>query len=131
MVRFDAGRSEPLNQALYFAEIYSLGGDATCFYKSDPAGNLSREMVLLGRDSNGFIDELTYGGSTYLFDLDSAGNVTGYTIVPEPAALTLLFVGLPALLRRRNGSVDRSFAVAPRHAQDHALRQAQHHAACY
>jgi hypothetical protein len=93
LVRFDAGRHDPINQALFFAEIYSLGGDSTFFYNINTNGDILQQIVPLDRNTAGFIDELTFDGKQYRFDLDLEGNVLGYTIVPEPVALTLLASG--------------------------------------
>jgi hypothetical protein len=82
LVRFDAGWLEPINQALFFAEVYSQGGNSSLFYTIDTAGSMTRETVPLGRDANGHINELVFDGLRYMFDLDEAGNVTGYTAAP-------------------------------------------------
>ncbi len=82
LVRFDAGREDPINQALFFAEIYSQGGGSTFFYKINTSGQILREEIPVGRSIEGFIDDLIFDGNRYMFDLDSEGNVTGYTIVP-------------------------------------------------
>lgn len=79
-VRFDAGRSQPLNQALFFAEIYSLGLDSTRFYRNDARGNLVRETIPVGRDGQGRINALQHGGHWYRYQLDAGGNVVGYTV---------------------------------------------------
>jgi len=101
LVRFDNGYLDPVNQALFFAEIYSLGGDSTLFYEINASGEITRYGVPLGRDANGFIDELTFDGKQYLFDLDFDGNVNSYTIVPLPSTLLLLGLGGLGLLRRK------------------------------
>lgn len=82
LVRFDAGWREPINQALFFAEVYSRGGDGTLFYTTDTAGSLTRQAVDLERDEHGHIDELAFGGQRYLFELDFAGDVLSYSVVP-------------------------------------------------
>ncbi|MCB9342009.1 MAG: hypothetical protein H6577_28100 [Lewinellaceae bacterium] len=79
IIRFDAARPEPLNQALFFAEIYSLGGDTTLFFTNDLNGNFSRSFIPVGRDANGHINSLCVGDTLYTFTLDANGNVTGYT----------------------------------------------------
>ena len=65
----------PINQALFFAEVYSLYGDTTLFFKIDSTGAIMREKVLLGRDENYHINKLYFNDSTYSFILDSEGNV--------------------------------------------------------
>ncbi|UCG88379.1 MAG: hypothetical protein JSW71_07505, partial [Gemmatimonadota bacterium] len=82
LVRFDAGYLDPINQALFFAEVYSLGGDSTFSYRTTPAGDISRETIPLGRDENGHTNELVIDGLRYSFTLDEAGNVVAYDVVP-------------------------------------------------
>jgi hypothetical protein len=80
LVRFDAGYLDPINQALFFAEVYSLGGSSTLAYHMTPAGNIWRETIPLGRDENGHINELIMAGLRYSFELDVEGNVTAYSV---------------------------------------------------
>jgi hypothetical protein len=75
LLRFRAGRPEPINQALFFAEVYSRGGDTSRFYRTDTAGRLDSIDVPARRNSQGQIDELRVGNSTYTFVRDDAGNV--------------------------------------------------------
>ncbi|MFQ5804829.1 MAG: hypothetical protein ACE5I3_00090 [Phycisphaerae bacterium] len=82
LVRFDAGWLEPINQALFFAEVYSQGGNSTLFYRINLAGDITRQTILLERDANGHINELAFDGLRYTFELDAEGNVTGYTVAP-------------------------------------------------
>ena len=96
LARFDAGRPQPLNQALFFAEIYSLGGDVTWFFEIDTSGNVTRRSVPLQRDGEGRINGLSVNNLRYFFELDSDGNVIGYSIVE---------VSIPGDFNR-NGTVD-------------------------
>jgi hypothetical protein len=82
LVRFDAGWLEPINQALFFAEVYSTGTNTTLFYTLDAAGALARQVVPVGRDAGGHINELAYDGQRYSFTLDEDGDVTAYTVAP-------------------------------------------------
>jgi hypothetical protein len=82
LVRFDAGRTKPINQALFYAEVYSRGGDSTHFYTIDTHGEWTHEVVPVGRDLSGRIDELTFGGTRYTFSLNGAGNVMAYSTEP-------------------------------------------------
>ena len=56
--RFSRGNKQPLNQALFFGEVYSQGGDRTWFYQADTQGKLTARAVPLTRDRNGHIDSL-------------------------------------------------------------------------
>ena len=38
--RFYGGRHDPINQAVFFADVYSLGGNSTWFYTIDAKGNI-------------------------------------------------------------------------------------------
>ncbi len=73
--RLNQGIAEPLNQFLFFAEVYSLGGDFTLFYALDTEGNLTRTEVPAVRDSQGRIVELHTEGTLYTFQLDAEGHV--------------------------------------------------------
>jgi len=73
--RFNQGRPEPLNQFLFFADVYSRGGSSTLFYTLDTDGNLTRTEVPIVRDGNGHIIELHVGAEHYGFELDTDGNV--------------------------------------------------------
>jgi len=80
LARFDKGYKEPLNQFLFFAEVYSRGGNVTLFYSMDTHGNLQRREVPLLRDQKGRIVGLRDGDTWYLFTLDEYGNVMSYTV---------------------------------------------------
>lgn len=84
LLRFDAGHPHPLNQALFFAEVYSQGKDKTFFYSSDTAGNIERFDVPLSRDQYGHINGLTFHHKQYKFKLDEQGNVLAYSVVDIP-----------------------------------------------
>ncbi|UCE86124.1 MAG: hypothetical protein JSU66_17675 [Deltaproteobacteria bacterium] len=73
--RFEAGWREPLNQFLFFADVYSGGSDTTLFVAQDPDCNYSVHTVPIGRDANGRIDRITWQGVELQFKLDAAGNV--------------------------------------------------------
>jgi hypothetical protein len=81
LIRFDAGRPDPINQALFFADVYSGGGGVSHFYLTDAAGQIERREVGLERDNSGWITDLVDGAIRYEFEVDSAGRVTGYAVV--------------------------------------------------
>jgi len=80
LVRFDNGRLDPINQALFFAEVYSQGGAGTYFYEINLTGKIIRRVASLGRDAKGHINRIRLGNTVYSFDLDDAGNVLDYRI---------------------------------------------------
>ncbi len=82
LLRFDQGRLDPVNQALFFAEVYSQGGEISYFFKMDPSGNLFRTSVPLRRDGRGRINGMKVGGMCYSFDLDADGDVTSWNGAP-------------------------------------------------
>jgi hypothetical protein len=78
LVRFDAGRLDPINQALFFLDVYSQGTSISWFYTSDGTGLVYREPVLLSRDADGRLIGLDHNGTKYSFTLDTDDNVTSY-----------------------------------------------------
>lgn len=114
--RFAAGRSAPLNQALFFAEVYSRGGDSTLFYHIDLDGTISPEIVPLHRNTAGHIDQLTLGSTVIDFTLDSSGNVVGVhgnnssttatiDLPADAGPFTIVRSGDQIQVRGRNGNV--------------------------
>jgi hypothetical protein len=81
--RFDKGFKEPINQFLFFADVYSLGSDSTLFYKNDLNGNFSSYKVPIARNENGTIKGIKSSNLMYNFQLDNFGNVLNYTIDKE------------------------------------------------
>ena len=73
--RLAQGRAEPLNQFLFFADVYSRGGTSTLFYTLDTSGNLTRREIPIVRDNQGYITGLNIGANQYRFQLDGKGNV--------------------------------------------------------
>lgn len=80
LVRFDDGYRYPINQALFFADVYSLGENFTYFYAVDTQGNIARLTVPLSRDVDGRIQSLTIDSTVYTFTLDANGDVTAYSV---------------------------------------------------
>lgn len=89
LARFDSGRREPLNQFLFFADVYSRGGGETLFYRvtstAAPA-RIDRWAVALGRDAVGHVNRLDWRGTRYQFALDASGNVLSYSRASAPTA---------------------------------------------
>ena len=81
-VRFDAGRHEPINQVLLTAEVYSGGGNATAFFTTDLAGQITRTQVPLHRNAQGRIDTVALDNWCYRFTLDNDGDVTAHQLTP-------------------------------------------------
>jgi fibronectin type 3 domain-containing protein len=97
LTRFAGGRREPLNQALLFAEIYSLGGDHTWFYTGDAQASFLAARIPVTRDANGHINSLYLRPWLYRFDLDAEGNVLAFrkeAVIPAaPTDLKAELVG--------------------------------------
>jgi hypothetical protein len=73
--RFESGWLEPINQFLFFAEVYSRGGSSTLFYELDADGSYRVERAPVGRDEHGHIDRISWHGIDYEFRRDAEGNV--------------------------------------------------------
>jgi hypothetical protein len=73
--RFEQGWREPINQFLFFAEVYSGGSNKTLFVEQDSHCNYSTYTVPLGRDAKGRINRITWQGVALHFRLDETGNV--------------------------------------------------------
>ena len=83
LVRFDNGYLDPINQALFFADVYSSWGNSSSyFYATDTSGHIQRVEVPLTRDDRGRITGFSYAGSSYAFSLDDNGDVASYTVTP-------------------------------------------------
>ncbi|MFP4547238.1 MAG: T9SS type A sorting domain-containing protein [Fidelibacterota bacterium] len=74
--RFEKGYHEPINQFLYFCDLYAVGGDTTRFYEIDTQGNIDMTKILLSRNDLGHITAVHLPDTTYTFDVDEEGNVT-------------------------------------------------------
>jgi YD repeat-containing protein len=85
LVRFQSGLRHPLEQALFMAEVYSLGGDRTYLYALDTQGNLYRGEATLGRAPQGNIVLLQMPEGRYEFEWDRSGNLTAANYTPRNA----------------------------------------------
>jgi hypothetical protein len=74
--RFDSGFSEPLNQFLFFVDLYREGS-STSFYELSAVGDLEHSRVPVKVEA-GRVVGLSWDGVDYEFDLDAAGFVTAY-----------------------------------------------------
>ena len=74
--RFVRGNPHGINQALFFAEIVSVGTNQTWLYTNNPQGSLTRQSAAVTRNGLGFIDSIALPGITYRFDVDAQGMVT-------------------------------------------------------
>ncbi|MBI5564741.1 MAG: hypothetical protein HY870_07600 [Chloroflexi bacterium] len=74
LTRWKAGYHDPINQFLFFAEVYSQGGSFVPFYRLDVQGQLARADVQIERDSHGHITAIR-ANKPYRFTLDGAGAV--------------------------------------------------------
>ena len=73
--RLAEGRTAPLDQFLFFADVYSQGRDATLFFAQDEDCNYSAYPVSLRRDANGRIERIVWPGGDVRFQLDREGFV--------------------------------------------------------
>lgn len=83
--RADLGITDPINQALFFADVYSGGTSNTYFYRTYPDGRLTRQTVPLSRDHNGCIDGLHIDDAVYSFVLDQNNNVAEILVLSNTA----------------------------------------------
>ncbi len=81
--RFNRGYLEPVNQALFYSEVYSQGDASTYFYRTSPTGLVESIAIPVMRDINGRINQLTVSGTRYSFSLDAQGFVTSCTTSPN------------------------------------------------
>jgi hypothetical protein len=81
LVRYDKKYFEPLNQFLFYTDVYSLESDSTIFYSNDINGNISSKKIPITRDIKGHVNSIKINNKIYNFVLDSYGNVTGYSVV--------------------------------------------------
>jgi len=82
--RFNKGYREPINQFLFFADIYSKGGLTTKFYTYNNRAVLTVNDVPIYRDLFGHIIEITRvdKNTIYRFIVDYKGNVLYYRTLP-------------------------------------------------
>jgi hypothetical protein len=73
--RFESGYREPINQFLFFAEVYSRGRDVVPFIVQSAECEYSLFPIPVGRDERGRIDRLELPSYTLRFTLDDQGNV--------------------------------------------------------
>lgn len=74
--RFGAGYHEPINQVLFFMDVYLRGGVLVPVFKMDEYGQLSSRPANLVRDEEGRITGLIINLKQYKFILDKDGFVT-------------------------------------------------------
>lgn len=76
--RFDRNFRQPINQALYFADLLSVDTDTTQFFTTTFEGVVTGIRVPLVRDAQRRIIGLTYRDTTLQFTLNSAGDVVAW-----------------------------------------------------
>jgi YD repeat-containing protein len=72
--RLGAGRRQPLEQALFFADMLSTG-DTVPFFRCRLSGVVQSRIASLGRDANGRIVSITDGGVRLDIGYDAQGRV--------------------------------------------------------
>jgi len=70
------GYLEPLQQALFFADVYSQGTNRTFFFRMNTSGALTRETVPILRDGFGRISVLSCESTTWFFQYDAGGKAS-------------------------------------------------------
>jgi hypothetical protein len=73
--RFESGYREPLNQFLFFADVYSRGRDAVPFFVQDAECEFALHLIPIGRDARGRIERMELPDSKLRFALDEEGYV--------------------------------------------------------
>ena len=73
--QFNLGNQEPLNQFLFFVEVYSGRVDSVKTYKLDYSGELTVADTGITRDEYGIIASLDFEGLIYRFESDKRANV--------------------------------------------------------
>jgi hypothetical protein len=81
LVRLHNGYTDPINQFLFFADVYSLEGDNTPFYELDTSGNITIQSIPLARNADGNITQLITPRGEYNFFYNASGHVDDYTFV--------------------------------------------------
>ena len=80
--RWQRGITNCINQMLFFADVYSLAGSNTLFYRIDTSGKVSRWDIPVSRDASGRITGLRARYNDFRFQLNASGDVTNWTSVP-------------------------------------------------
>ena len=84
VTRWNEGITHGIQQFLFFADVYSLGGNDTRFYRVDTAGQVTTSRPSLTRDEKGHIIGLTTPTTQYIFTVDAEGNVLDLSVNPNP-----------------------------------------------
>ncbi|MEN6338342.1 MAG: hypothetical protein ABFE01_29150 [Phycisphaerales bacterium] len=88
IVRLKNGIRHPIEQALFFADVYSMGGNKTYFYAIDLQGNVTRRDVEVVRNQRKDIVALQTAQLRYEFTWTSQGTVADAKITPRSSAET-------------------------------------------
>lgn len=78
LLRHAAGYPHPINQALFFADVYSQDTDSTWFYRTSNMGSIVRYAVPLRRNALGHIVGIATNGRWLDFDVDPQGRVLSF-----------------------------------------------------
>ncbi|MGE3167138.1 MAG: dockerin type I repeat-containing protein, partial [Planctomycetota bacterium] len=79
LVRLLNGRPDPINQFLFFCDVYSNGTDTSYFYQTTSQGVFSRTTVTLARNASGRINHISVGNRHIDFTLSAEGRVIAFT----------------------------------------------------
>lgn len=75
LTQWRAGHDDPISQFLFFAEVYSQGGNTVPFYRLDAQGQLARVDVPVERDDSRGLITVIRAAQPYRFVLDDTGDV--------------------------------------------------------
>ena len=75
LAQWRAGHDDPISQFLFFAEVYSQGGNTVPFYRLDAQGQLARIDVPVERDDSRGLITAIRAAQPYRFVLDDTGDV--------------------------------------------------------
>jgi hypothetical protein len=75
LTQWQAGHDDPISQFLFFAEVYSQGGNTVPFYRLDMQGQLARVDVPVERDDSRGLITAIRTDQPYRFILNDEGDV--------------------------------------------------------
>lgn len=119
--RFEQGIPQPLDQALYFADIYSTGTNQTYLYSTDLQAKITRKIVDIYRDAQGRITGINLPSGPLYVRRDAIGVIVEVgssppqVAAPSPISITLEQgeTGTALLTLRNTGGLGLSARLKP------------------